>query len=416
MPSRTGLTTVITSMILALGLFLFQNCSPLASSGSDENSSILENVQPKIILSEPNTHIAFPQIVKAPDGTLLTFATVGSNHYGSCNDTYVVRMQSLDGGLNWSAPETVLSEVGASLGLTSVTVDGGHLVATLVKKVFAVTCNRTSASTKTYSIIDSVDGRVWSLRNQMRTLAYGTPWHDQNGDLWFSSYWGGEYTALGLRSAAGNLINGSGAVNGRTGAARSIFPFESNVAPFSYSETAYVRLRDGRIYGVARAIKDFFTPRPRDYFLFESVSTDDGATWSAPTGIGRGGPAELLVLRDGSVLRCYTYRRVYHVFGGPHPLILDDATPPENGGIYCQLSTDHTATWSAPKLVAKNNEHWDMGYIETVEHPTVDGAIVMVYYDNDGVGDSLASVTDSESAGQRAYRIWRTVVTKHDLL
>ncbi|MGE4133078.1 MAG: sialidase family protein [Bdellovibrionales bacterium] len=408
---------ILIPVLLAIALVFFQNCTEVGRAPQLGIQEPQESAEPVLVMSRPGVHLAFPQIVAGPNGELMAFVNVGSNHYGSCNDTQVELLTSLDGGVTWSAPKSTLKESAASVTLTSVVSDGSKLVASIERKQFSSNCDRTSASTKSYEIVESSDaGLTWTARSPLRSHAFGTPIKNDLGQWLFSSYWGGEYTALGLKSAAGNLINASGLINDHTGNVTRPFPFESGAAPYAFSEANYIAMGGGRIYGVARAIKDFYTTKPRDYYLFESLSVDGGVTWSEPLYVRRGGPAELILLRDGSVIRCFTYRKVYHLFGGEKPLILDDTEPLQSGGIYCQVSQDQAQSWSMAKLVAANNSHWDMGYVEGIEHPSVDGRIILLHYDNDGLGDSLASVTDSDSVGERTYRIWRIGITKAELL
>lgn len=356
----------------------------------------------RVLFEKPGSHLAFPQMVVGQDGTVFLFVNQATNHYASCNDGVVSLKKSSDGGRTWGEAKVVFSSQGKSLGINSVTSRGGMLFATLMIRQYPESCNHSRSPAKSFFLMSSANGTDWQQFNEIKSMPYGTPLFNALGDLLISSYWGGEYTAAGRRSPAGNLINGSGLLNIDKAQSINALPFEQGSATFAFSETAYLKIDNDSIYAVARGIKNFFSPPSRDYFLFESFSRDSGFTWSAPKTIARGGPAELIRLADGAIVRCFTYRKVYYVSDKVLPLILEDENPLPNGGVYCQLSRDRAVSWTAPKPIHINNRHWDIGYAEGVQ--VSDGRILISIYDNDGVG-TPEDLRSSTSIGGRSYQI-----------
>ncbi len=102
-------------------------------------------------------------------------------------------------------------------------------------------------------------------------------------------------------------------------------------------------------------------------FLYQSVSTDRGATWSVPHNTGMWGfPAHILTLPDGRLLATYGHRRALK-------------------GIRATLSRDGGQTWATNETVVLRADGRgngsDLGYPITV--PAGDGVLLTVYYFND---------------------------------
>lgn len=134
-----------------------------------------------------------------------------------------------------------------------------------------------------------------------------------------------------------------------------------------FLEPGWVRLRDGRIIAMLRT-RGEGEPSTREAppagFLFQSVSADDGRTWSMPEKTPLWGfPAHLLELRDGRVLCAYGYRQKPY-------------------GVRATLSRDGGRTWDASGeiIVRDDGGSVDLGYPVSVQ--LADGRVLMAYYFN----------------------------------
>lgn len=397
---------IISLLSLSLILILFQNCDKVSS----KNNISAPFISQKLLLEDSNKHISFPQVTKL-NNVLYALYNRGENHYGSCNTNEIMMMKSIDQGQTWTQPVSSFQSPAHSVNVNGLTNNGDHLIATIMERKYQTPCSASTLEYRRYKVIKSIDGINWEYTHTISSFPYGTPLIDNQNNILVSSYWGGEYTAVGKYSPAGNIYNGSGLININTGSAVNAFPFETSLAPFSYSETSYVQIDQNTIYAVSRAFKDYYQLQgPReDYYLFESFSFNNGATWTTPKYLFRGGPADLLKLKDESILRCYTYRKVFHKFGWTRLLFEKEATSLD-GGVYCQISEDGAVSWSKAKLIIKNNFHWDFGYSEAVE--LKDGAILILAYDNDGFATSESSALESSSTGERTYGVQQVILNK----
>lgn len=129
-----------------------------------------------------------------------------------------------------------------------------------------------------------------------------------------------------------------------------------------FNETALAQLSGGKIVAMMRSADDQHNNPEADGSLFESTSTDDGMTWSAPVKTPIWGyPANLLVLKNGDLLCTYGYRR--------RPF-----------GIRACLSHDGGATWDmAHEFVLRDDSYnGTLGYPKTKMN--ADDSLVTVYY------------------------------------
>lgn len=104
--------------------------------------------------------------------------------------------------------------------------------------------------------------------------------------------------------------------------------------------------------------------RENEHFtLYQSVSTDNGKTWSTPEKLlpdMGGAPSHMLMHSSGTIVATYGYRK-----------------PPY--GIKAMFSTDGGKTWDAKGYdIYVNNVNWDIGYPSTVELD--DGSMITIFY------------------------------------
>lgn len=144
-----------------------------------------------------------------------------------------------------------------------------------------------------------------------------------------------------------------------------------------FLEPGWVRRRDGRIIAMLRTRGDGATATrevPPAGFLFQSVSADDGRTWSKPQRTPMWGfPAHLLELRDGRILCSYGYRQKPY-------------------GVRATLSRDGGQTWDLANeiIVRDDGGSGDLGYPTAIQR--ADGTVLITYYFNqEKAGDPSSS-------------------------
>jgi sialidase-1 len=134
-----------------------------------------------------------------------------------------------------------------------------------------------------------------------------------------------------------------------------------------FLEPGWVRLRSGRLIAMLRTRGEGpanTREAPPAGYLFQSVSDDDGRTWSKPQPTPLWGfPAHLLELRDGRVLCAYGYRQKPY-------------------GVRATLSHDGGRTWDAAReiIVRDDGGTSDLGYPVSIQ--LADGRVLLAYYFN----------------------------------
>lgn len=122
-----------------------------------------------------------------------------------------------------------------------------------------------------------------------------------------------------------------------------------------YNETHLLRLQSGRIIALAR-------PQfPNEHNMWQSISDDDGVTWSEPRQVPFWGyPGYPIQLTNGDILVTYAHRR--------HPV-----------GVRACVSHDDGNTWDIEneKIIRDDSLPKGVGYPQSVELP--DGNILSVY-------------------------------------
>ncbi|MFA5858663.1 MAG: sialidase family protein [Elusimicrobiota bacterium] len=129
--------------------------------------------------------------------------------------------------------------------------------------------------------------------------------------------------------------------------------------PEGLSEPALLKLPDGNILCIMR-------PLPvGEGYCYQSVSADNGKTWSTPIRTPFWGfPASLLLLKNSNVLCAYGYRR-------------------KPFGVRSCISKDGGKTWDMERenVLRTDGSGSDLGYPSSVELP--DGSIFTAYYFHD---------------------------------
>lgn len=201
-----------------------------------------------------------PACLLLKDGTILAFALVNtavgqrSGSEARFRGGYTAR--STDGGKTWSAPERIDGWPLRVAGVwdNPVEMPGGALVMAV------------------YGALDSGHG-VGTYHDPARATLL---WSDDQGLNWYA-YGTIAYDPSGLRQ---------------------------------FYEPSIARTRDGRLVSLSRERLGVFGNNPPGGYLFFSESEDGGATWSPYRRTDVWGyPADLVTLKDGSILNVYGHRK-----------------------------------------------------------------------------------------------------------
>ncbi len=133
-------------------------------------------------------------------------------------------------------------------------------------------------------------------------------------------------------------------------------PTRSGDKASSYHELHAVEAADGTIVAHIRNHND-----ASSRLTLQTVSVDQGRSWSEPHPIGYGYPSHLQRLRDGRLVMTYGYRR-----------------PPY--GNRARISADHGKSWSDEITLSADGRDGDLGYPSTVE--LGDGTLLTVWYES----------------------------------
>lgn len=152
-----------------------------------------------------------------------------------------------------------------------------------------------------------------------------------------------------LRACTLNTDNGSMT---EIGAIENVTDEEGN--PLRSCEPYAVQLKDGTIVCHIRMEPEFST--------FQTISKDNGKTWTKPERIlpnGGGAPAFLYEHSSGVLISVYGYRRMPY-------------------GIKAMFSKDGGKTWDTDNTIWETDASYDLGYPSVVE--LKDGSLLTVFY------------------------------------
>ena len=125
-----------------------------------------------------------------------------------------------------------------------------------------------------------------------------------------------------------------------------------------FYEPNAIQLADGRIICHLRAENKDETL----FTLYQTVSYDNGVTWSKPVQILRddsGAPAHLFMHSSGTLISAFSHR------SKPY-------------GIWAVFSEDNGETWSEESVIFEGKDTDDLGYPSTVELDS--GELITVFY------------------------------------
>ncbi|MEE1284623.1 MAG: sialidase family protein, partial [Acutalibacteraceae bacterium] len=148
-----------------------------------------------------------------------------------------------------------------------------------------------------------------------------------------------------------------------------IYKYDEFKDVFFYEPHA-IQMDDGKIICHLRAENEdesLFT-------LYQSVSYDNGVTWSKPVqiiGDDSGAPAHLFMHSSGTLISTFSHRKKPY-------------------GIWAIFSNDNGETWSSESVIAEGKDTDDLGYPSTIELDN--GEMITAYYtrENDYVPAVIA--------------------------
>lgn len=327
------------------------------------------------VYREPGVYACFPSLGTTPEGWLATrFGTRSLRSHIDPTGGSAVRI-SKDGGRTWQpAP--------ASTPITTpetLRADGNHAIAGAVGWRHVPETDRAEWEARGLEVRPSIKGKV----------AYASGAHfcirgpDGKSEVvpWTTVPTPPHRMIMAYNQSA-RLNLGSGArlvaIYGETperrrdalvlrstddGDSWQCLPIARGEADLGFNEPALGTNAAGHVIALMRTAE---TPRDRG-FLYQSLSTDRGQTWSPPKNTGIWGyPAHILTLPGNRVLATYGYRRA--------PM-----------GIRATLSHDGGQTWHTNATIvlradAQGNGS-DLGYPITTRLD--DGALLTIYYFND---------------------------------
>lgn len=270
-------------------LHVFESEGFTAPYNISASPGALTNSATRTQISAGGAYRAFPGLAELPDGRLLTVYRSGTDH-ASTQDGVVVMRTSSDGGASWSGETTVYDSttldvrdpnvvlLGSTLLVTLFTWDGAstYVIRTTTSSDWGRTWSPPAIVTDAFTSTRAVTGAVVEL---------------SNGDLLMPIY--GRNTSDSFDTAAILRSTDDGATWG------SQVTIGGGPADLRhYQEPCLVVLSDGTVAALMRS--------DTSETIWRSASSDNGATWSAPTDeFSGGGRPSPLLLTSGSLVCFY---------------------------------------------------------------------------------------------------------------
>ena len=328
-----------------------------------------------VVTQKPGRHLAFPDACRLADGALLVVYREGAGHFDFGGRIMITRCSTPAATLEFE-PSQVVCDTDLDDRDPSITqLSDGSLLINFVRYIEGgrgksdVVMSVDSEGNKTpvpngfiqesrLAIVRSYNGgRHWEAPEE---ILIPNPPENQRNKL--------ATTDAVLELPSGELLMPIHGVQGSyilrsTDGGQSwpeFTPMAVAPAPI-FEEPTLAQLNDGRLLAFLR------TDNQGKGYLYQTMSHDEGRTWSPPHKLSLWGyPAHLLPLRNGRLLATYGYRK--------NPF----------GIRYCVARRG--PTWSlADEYGLRTDGYGDLGYPSSIE--LEDGAVFTVYYFNGRVNE-----------------------------
>jgi hypothetical protein len=342
----------------------------LAGVGRVSADSKIEIIEKRVISQQPQFYHGWPSVAVRKDGELVLVYS-GGRDYHVCPFGRVEMMTSRDGGANWTWPRLLADSAtdDRDTGI-AVTASGTLLVTFYTSVAYQQHMNHPERLlNQTFGDAAPAMIQRWKLFDQATTdeekrrdMGYWMLRSTDGGVTWSSRYRVPAYNPHGpTQLADGRLFYA--AANGKKSCA-----YVSSDDGLTWQSIAELPVRAGELHNVQAADGTWVahvrhneaTPEGRVQYTAQTISTDDGKTWTPQERVADGHPPHLVRLSDGTLVMTYGWRH-------------------EPFGIRGRISTDHAHSWSDEFVLSEEAATWDVGYPSTVL--LADGTLLTIWYE-----------------------------------
>ena len=315
--------------------------------------ALFSNLQHFLLSKDPTRHLAFPDICQLASGSLLVVFRNGQAHVDLSGQLMLIRCTTPDAALQFEPPQVICNTDWDDRDPSIAQLSDGTIVVNFFRLADKLADMR-------LTIIRSLDeGHTWTEPYDIPLPEF--PMSLATSDAVVEVDPGEIIMPLYGRSEKGE--EGSYLVRsfdyGKTWS--EISRMAVYEAPI-FEEPALCQLPDGRLLGMLR------TDHGGVGYIYQTLSTDKGRTWSEPERLDLWGyPADLLLLSTGQVLASYGYRQF------------------PTGVRFCLANSG--LQWDIEQegiLRSDGDDGGELGYPSSVELPN--GDILTVYYFTDRGG------------------------------
>ncbi len=324
----------------------------------------------------PLTYHGWPTIANVGDDQLMAVCSGGRQGH-VCPYGRVYLYSSFNGGRNWSPPQIITNGPLDDRDAGIVTAPDGSILINYFTSIYFIDTYRDQKTPPEWKKVEksitletlkkehgfflkrSTDGgKNWSDKIPVPVNNVHGPTVLKDGSL----FWVGSelsFTYAQSSRIGDRVIAVRSTDNGLTWETISEIrpPAGQNVR--NWHELHTVQAKDGTIITQIRNHHGNDIYNGVDVDTWQTLSFDNGHTWTVPRRVCYGFPTHLLNLIDGRVLMSYGYRR------SPY-------------GNRCRISKDNGISWSEELILSEDGFSWDVGYPSTAQ--LSDGTLVTLWY------------------------------------
>ena len=332
------------------------------------------------LLGNQSTYCAWPTVIEN-DGELLMVCSGGRQRH-VCPFGRVYFYRSSDGGRTWSVPEVLskgpLDDRDAGICRTAT----GALLVNNFTSIYAFAhnpdeipeeCKKLAGTITLNTLRDELgffmrrstdNGKTWSEKYSIPVNnPHGATLLNDGSLLLIGRNLSESFVHLDAGTRAGDRIAVARSVDdGLTWKIISTLPMAPGHSATLCYEPYLIQMPNGRIVATIRDQNNY--PLIQTY---QSISEDNGFSWSEPEVVSDGYPAHLLKFAGSQLMMTCGFRTM--------PF-----------GIRIRISKDSGRTWGEERILYGEGKSWDLGYPTTTEMP--DGTFFTLWYEN--IGDRTA--------------------------